>query len=92
MKCTVWGIQSIIMEWRMVTHGMQTYHGGHFVMYRNVKSLCCVPGTNIVLQVDYISKPNKLTGKEIRFVVTRDGSGGWNWMKAVKRYKLPVIR
>ena len=29
--------------------------------------------------------------KEIRFVVTR-GAGLGKWMKAVKRYKLPVIR
>ena len=35
------------------------------------------------------------TEKQIRFVVTRGGGGGlgrWqgNWMKAVRRYKLPV--
>ena len=32
-------------------------------------------------------------GKEIRFVVIRSGEvrEGGNWMKAVKRYKLPVI-
>lgn len=43
---------------------------------------------------------NKLTEKEIRFVVTRGrgrvGGGGWgggrNWMKVVERYKLPAER
>ena len=32
-------------------------------MYRNIKSLCYIPGTNIVLQVNYISKTNKLVEK-----------------------------
>ena len=36
---------------------------------------------------------SNLTQKEIRFVVTRRWGGGrGNWMKAVKRYQLPVIR
>ena len=58
----------------MVTDGNQTYHGDHFEMYRKIKSLCCVPGTNNVLQVNYTSKTNKQK-KNIRFVVTR--SEGW---------------
>ena len=36
-------------------------------MYRNTESLCSVPGTNIVLQVNYTSKTNKtnkLIGKK----------------------------
>ena len=33
----------------------------------------------------------KLIEKEIRFVVTRDGDGE-DWMKVVKKYKLPVTR
>ena len=28
-------------------------NGDHFVMYRNIDSLCCAPGINIVLQVNY---------------------------------------
>ena len=44
-------------------------------MYRNIDSLCCVPGTDIVSQVNYTSKRNKLTEKEIGFVVTRGGGG-----------------
>ena len=28
-------------------------------MYRNIKSLCCVTGSNIVLWVSYTSKRNK---------------------------------
>ena len=36
---------------------------------------------------------NKLIEKDIRFVITRGRSGGrGNWMKAVKMYKLPIIR
>ena len=73
----------------------QTYHGDYFVMYRNIKSLCCTPVNNIVLQVNYTSnkQTNEFIEKEIRFVVTRGKGGGrGNWMKIVKRYKLPVIR
>ena len=41
----------------MVTDGNQTYHGDHFeILYRNIKSLCCVPGTNAMLQVNHTSK------------------------------------
>ena len=65
-------------------------HDDHFEMYRNIQSLRCVPGTNIVVYINYTSKTNKLIEKEIRFVVTRGGEA--NWMKAVKRYKLPVIK
>ena len=60
-------------------------------MYGNIL-LCCIPGTNIVSQVNYTSKPNKLIDKEIRFVVSRGrGVGRKDWMKTVKRYTLPVI-
>ena len=27
----------------------------HFVMYKNIKSLCCTPETNIILYIDYNS-------------------------------------
>ena len=33
----------------MVANGNYTYCGNYFVMYRNIKSLCCAPGTTIVL-------------------------------------------
>ena len=39
-----------------------TYHGDHFEMYRNIKSLCCIPRTNLVLLVNYTSKTNKRMG------------------------------
>jgi len=42
-------------------------------MYRNIKSLCCVTGTNIVLKVVYTSKTNKFIEKEIIFMITRGG-------------------
>ena len=38
-----------------MTDGKQTYCGDHFKMYRNIVSLYCTPGTNIVLQVNYSS-------------------------------------
>ena len=44
-------------------------------MYRSIISPCCVPGTNLVLLVNYTSKTNKPIEKEIRFVVTR--GRGW---------------
>ena len=37
----------------------QTYRDDHFEMYRNIKSLGCITGTNVVLQDKYISKTNK---------------------------------
>ena len=36
----------------------QAYRGDDFEVYKNIESLCCVTGTNIVLQV-YTSKTNK---------------------------------
>ena len=66
----------------------------YFEMYRNTESLCCVTGTNIVVQVYYTSKTNKPIEKEIRFAVTRavDKWARGNWMEVGKRYKLTVIR
>ena len=39
----------------MVTDINQIYCGDHFTMYTNIKSLCCTPGTNIMLCVSYSS-------------------------------------
>ena len=44
-------------------------------MYRNTESLCCITGTNIVLQVTYASKANTFIENEIRFSVPRGRSG-----------------
>ena len=38
MKCTVWGLQSIIMEWCVVTRGFRVIMG-ILLMYRNTRSL-----------------------------------------------------
>lgn len=38
-----------------MTDGDHTYHRECCVMYSIVKSLCCVPGTNITLYVNYTS-------------------------------------
>ena len=32
----------------------------HFVMYKNIKSLCCTPETNIILYIDYNSIKKRL--------------------------------
>ena len=76
----------------MVTDGNQTY-GDHFEVYRNIESLCCIPGSNMVLQVNYASKTNKFIEKEIRFVAARSGvreNGKLN--ESSQKYKLPVVR
>ena len=33
----------------------QIYCGGQFAIYTNTESLCCMPETNIILYVSYIS-------------------------------------
>ena len=45
----------------MVTDGNQTYHDEHFEKYRNIKTVCCITGINIVLQVNI---PQKLTHRQ----------------------------
>ena len=69
----MYNVENIVSSYviSLVTDGNQTYHGDHFEMYRNSKSLYCVPGTNIALEVNYTSKTNKLIAKEISFVITR---------------------
>ena len=61
-------------------------------MYGNIKSLCCVPGTNSVIGQLYFKNRQTLVEKETRFMVARDGEWVGGWMEVVKRYKLPVIR
>ena len=46
-----------------MTDGNYIYGGDHFVMCWNIESLCCAPGTNIMLYVNYTSKNNKLIKK-----------------------------
>ena len=43
----------------MVTDNDWSHHGDHLEMYRNIKSLCCVTGTNIVLTVGKLYFKNK---------------------------------
>ena len=42
----------------MVADGYQSYCDDHFVMYKNIKSLCSIPKTNIITYVDYTSVKN----------------------------------
>ena len=45
-------------------------------MYRNIESLCCIPGTDIVLHIKYhLKATNNLMEEEIRFVVIGDSGG-----------------
>ena len=37
----------------------QTYCGGHFAIYTNIESLCCIPKTNIMLYINCMSIKNK---------------------------------
>ena len=79
----------------MMTDCNYTYHADHFEIHGDIKSLCWVTGTDIVVYISYSLKTKKqILGKRYqncdyqRLVI--EGSG--NWMKAVKRYKLPVVR
>ena len=42
----------------MVTDGNQTQSGDHFVMYKNIKSLCCTFEMNIIFYANYTSTKN----------------------------------
>ena len=53
-----------------------------FVRERNIRSLCCVTGTNGVSGQGH----SKLTHRE-RFNLWSPGKEGRNWMKVVHRYK-----
>lgn len=39
----------------MMTDVKYTYSGNHFSIYTNIKSLCSISETNIILPVNYIS-------------------------------------
>ena len=60
----------------MVTHGNQTYCGYHFVMYRNIKSLCYVPGTNTVLFLKKQTKKQTLRKRDKICGYWKWGGGG----------------
>ena len=50
----------------------QTYHGDHF----ECVEICCVPGTNILLQVNQTSKTNKQTHRKKDQIC---GYQKWGW-------------
>ena len=64
MKCTVWGIQSITIKYLCKVTDIKQAYCDHCVMYRNVKSLCCITGTNTGMQVNYTSKINEQTHRK----------------------------
>ena len=55
------------MQYLCVVTDYNWTYGDHFEIYRNNKSQCCVKETNIMLQVNYISKTkrNKQTPRKI---------------------------
>ena len=55
--------------------GNQTSRGDHFETHGNTDSLRRAQGTNIVLWVNYTSKTQTNSQKEIRFVVPEVGGG-----------------
>ena len=74
------------------------WQAGSLTLVPPGKPLKCIKTSNhyVVHQkhsvVSQLYFKSKLIGKEIRFVVPRSrGRTVWNWMKAIKRYKLPVI-
>ena len=48
----------------MVTDDKQTNNCDHIYMYRDNELLYCVPGTNIMLYLNYISKTSEQTHKK----------------------------
>ena len=46
------------------TMPQQKLCGDHFEMHRNIESLFCAPGSNIVLQDNYTSKTNTQTQRK----------------------------
>ena len=65
--------------------------GDHLEVYRNIKSLCCVTGSNTVLWVSYTSKRNKYRERVDVWLSEAEGGDVALDVK-VKRYKLSVIR
>lgn len=47
--------ESMVNNIVITLYGNYTYRGEHFVMYTNVKSLCCTPVSAIILYVIYTS-------------------------------------
>lgn len=47
----------------MVTDTNQTYHGDHFAIYTNIKPLCCMPETNIMLHINHTSVNEYIMGQ-----------------------------
>ena len=77
MKCTAQGVQSVNIYYvYMVTYSNQTHPGDHFEIHRNIKSLCCMIGTNIVLQVNYTSKKKNTQKKRTDLWLPEVGVGG----------------
>lgn len=47
-KCSTENVVNNIVITHVVTDGDHTYYGEHFVMYRNVKTLCHTLETNTI--------------------------------------------
>ena len=60
-------------------------------MYRDLESLCCITGNNIILQVVILQKQTNSQKDKICGYQRQDLARG-NWMKVVKSYKPPVMK
>ena len=57
-------------------------------MFRNIESLCCVPGTTTALKVNFNSKLNILIENKIREV----GVKGKGIRRSGQKYNLPTTK
>ena len=55
MKCSVWNIVNNYVIF-LYDDMVMTYGGDNFEMYSNIRSLCCITGTIVVLQIKNTSK------------------------------------
>ena len=45
------------------------HHGNHFMMHKNIKSLCCTPETNIIFKSILLQLKNRM--KSLTALITR---------------------
>lgn len=63
-----------------MTRVNQTYHGDHLTMYTNIESLCCIPETNVILYVNYVSiKKGQCTIEYMALSTCKSFSGAYTW-------------
>ena len=79
VKCTVWGIQSIIIQYCcMVTDINQICHSNHSEMFTDISNQYVVYQELMIIlwQVTYTERQTNTQKKSTGFVVIRSGCGG----------------